>query len=132
MDDENRESFAMYRLEKAKETLKSAQILFEVKDYTGANNRAYYAIFYAIRAILALEETDFKRHKDVIAYFNQKYIKLETFPRKLGSKIAQAQRVREDSDYDDKYQISYEKTEQQIETAKEVIIEVEQFIKSRV
>ena len=109
-----------------------AQILFEVKDYTGANNRAYYAIFYAIRAILALEETDFKRHKDVIAYFNQKYIKPEIFPRKLGSKISQAQRVREDSDYDDKYQISYEKTEQQIETAKEVIIEVEQFIKSRV
>ena len=132
MDNENIESFALYRLEKAKETLKSAQILFEVKDYTGANNRAYYAIFYAIRAILALEETDFKRHKDVIAYFNQKYIKPEIFPRKLGSKISQAQRVREDSDYDDKYQISYEKTEQLIETAKEVIIEVEQFIKSRV
>ena len=132
MDNENIESFALYRLEKAKETLKSAQILFEVKDYTGANNRAYYAIFYAIRAILALEKTDFKRNKDVIAYFNQKYIKPEIFPRKLGSKISQAQRVREDSDYDDKYQISYEKTEQQIETAKEVIIEVEQFIKSRV
>lgn len=132
MDDENRESFAIYRLEKAKETIKSAQILFEVaKDYTGANNRAYYAIFYAIRAILALEEIDFKRHKDVIAYFNQKYIKPEIFPRKLGSKIAQAQRVREDSDYDDKYQISYEKTEQQIKTAKEVILEVEKFIKSK-
>ena len=132
MDDENRESFALYRLEKAKETLKSAQILFDVvKDYTGANNRAYYAIFYAIRAVLALEEIDFKRHKDVIAYFNQKYIKPEIFPRKLGSKIAQAQRVREDSDYDDKYQISYEKTEQQIEIAKEVIVEIEKFIKSR-
>ncbi len=39
--------------------------------------------------------------------------------------------VREDSDYDDKYQISYEKTEQQIETAKEVILEVEKFIKSK-
>ena len=66
MDDENRESFALYRLEKANETLKSAKILFkEVKDYTSANNRAYYAIFYAIRAVLALEEIDFKRHKDV-------------------------------------------------------------------
>ena len=78
MDNENRESFALYRLEKAKETLKSAKILFEeVKDYTSANNRTYYAIFYAIRAVLALEEIDFKRHKDVIPYFNQKYIKPE-------------------------------------------------------
>ena len=49
MDDENRESFAFYRLEKAKETLKSARILFEeVKDYTSTHNRAYYAIFYII------------------------------------------------------------------------------------
>ena len=127
--EENRESLALYRLEKSKETLNSARILFKnVKDYTSANNRAYYAIFYAIRAVLALEETDFKRHKDVIAYFNQKYIKPEIFPRKLGSKIAQAQRVREDSDYDDKYQISPEKTKQQIETAEEVIKEVEGFI----
>ena len=87
--------------------------------------------FYAIRAVLALEEVDFKRHKDVIAYFNQKYIKSEIFPRKLGSKIAQAQRVREDSDYDDKYQISYEKTEQQIKTAEEVVDVVEKFIKEK-
>ena len=129
MDSENREGLAIYRLEKAKETLRTAQILFEdVKDYTSANNRAYYAIFYAIRAVLALEEIDFKRHKDVIAYFNKKYIKTEIFSRKLGSKIAQAQRVREDSDYDDKYQISQEKTKQQINTAEEVIENVEFYI----
>ena len=66
MDNENRESLALYRLEKAKETLKSSIILLdEVGDYTSANNRAYYAIFYAIRAVLALEEIDFKRHKDL-------------------------------------------------------------------
>ena len=88
-------------------------------------------IFYAIRAVLALEKVDFKCHKDVIAYFNQKYIKSEIFPRKLGSKIAQAQRVREDSDYDDKYQISYEKTEQQIKTAEEVVDVIEKFIKEK-
>ena len=127
MDNENRESFALYRLEKAKETLKSAQILCEeVKDYTSANNRAYYAIFYAIRAVLALEEIDFKRHKDVIAY-----VKTEIFSRKLGKKIVQAQKIREDSDYDDKYQVSYEKTEQQISTAKEVIKEVEKYLAER-
>ena len=61
----------------------------------------------------------------------KKYIKSEIFPRKLGSKIAQAQRVREDSDYDDKYQISYEKTEQQIKTAEEVVDVVEKFIKEK-
>lgn len=28
--------------------------------------RSYYAAFYAVKAVLALEERDFKRHKDVM------------------------------------------------------------------
>ena len=132
MDNETKEALSKYRFEKAENTLKSAKILFkDVNDYLGANNRAYYAIFYAIRAVLALEEVDFKRHKNVIAYFNQNYIKTEIFSRKLGKKIAQAQSIREDSDYDDKYQISYEKTEQQIKTAEDVISEVSKYLISK-
>ena len=132
MKDESREGLALYRLEKAKETYKSANILHkEVGDYTSANNRAYYAIFYAIRAVLALEEIDFKKHKDVIAYFNQNYVKTEIFPKVIGKKISQAQRVREDSDYDDKYQISYEKTETQINIAANVIKAVEEYLNGK-
>lgn len=120
MEYETIEAFAKYRIEKAEETLKSAKLLYDNNDFTGANNRAYYAIFYAIRAVLALEEIDFKRHKDVIAYFNQHYINKEIFPKKIGKKIAQAQRVREDSDYDDKYEPSKEKTRRTNRNSKRV------------
>ena len=129
MDYETTKDFAKYRLARAEETLNTAEtIAKDLKDYASANNRAYYAIFYAIRAVLALEQIDFKKHKDVIAYFNQNYIKTEIFPRKIGKKIAQAQRIREDSDYDDEYQPSPEKTEQQIETAKELIKLVKEYL----
>ncbi len=120
--------YAKYRLERAKETLKSAKLLYDNGDLIGANNRAYYSIFYAIRAVLALEPIDFKRHKDVIGYFNHNYVKPEIFPRIMGSKIVQAQIIREDSDYDDEYQPTYEKTEQQINTARELIKLVEEYI----
>lgn len=131
MDKETTINFSEYRLQKAKDTLNTSEfILKELQDYTGANNRAYYAIFYAIKAVLALENKDFKRHKDVIAYFNKEYINTEIFPRKIGKKIAQAQRIREDSDYDDKYEPSYEKTQTQIDTAKELINLVEQYLKT--
>ena len=116
-------------MKKAKDTLDTAKEIFKMgKDYTSANNRAYYAIFYAIRAVLAIEEVDFKRHKDVIAYFNMNYINKDIFPKMIGRKIAQAQRIREDSDYDDNYSPSYEKTEQQINTAEELIELVENYI----
>lgn len=121
--------FSKYRLERAKETLKTAKVIFDIKDYKSANNRAYYAIFYAIRAVLALERKDFKRHKDVIAYFNKNYINTEIFPKKLGHKISLAQSIREDSDYDDEYIASEEKTQIQIKTAEELINKVEQYIR---
>ena len=128
MDSETIEGFSKYRLNKAKETLETARMIFnEGKDFTSANNRAYYAIFYAIRAVLAIEEVDFKRHKHVLAYFNKEYVNKEKFPKKIGRKISQAQRIREDSDYDD-YEPSFEKTEQQINTAQELIDLVEEYI----
>ena len=129
MDSETIEGFSKYRLNKAKETLETARMIFnEGKDFTSANNRAYYAIFYAIRAVLAIEEVDFKRHKDVLAYFNKEYVNKEKFPKKIGRKTSQAQRIREDSDYDDDYEPSFEKTEQQINTAQELIDLVEEYI----
>ena len=129
MDNETIESFARYRLSKAKETLETAKMIFkDGKDLTSANNRAYYAIFYAIRAVLAIEEIDFKRHKDVTAYFNKNYVNTEIFPKKLGHKIAEATTVREDSDYDDEFIVKPEETEQQIKTAEELIELVERYI----
>ena len=118
----------LYRVQTAKDDLSSARILLRAGEYKGANNRAYYAIFYAIRAVLAIEEVDFKRHKDVLAYFNKEYVNKEKFPKKIGRKISQAQRIREDSDYDDDYEPSFEKTEQQINTAQELIDLVEEYI----
>ena len=43
-----------YRLETARNDLKSARALFAIEDYKGANNRAYYSIFHAINAIHAV------------------------------------------------------------------------------
>lgn len=121
-------SFAKYRLQRAKEDLVDAEISYKNSRYLNANNRAYYAIFHAIRAVLALERVDFKKHKDVLAYFNQYYIKTEKFPKIMSKKIAQAKNVREDSDYDDEYIPTDEETKTQIETARELIKLVEGYI----
>ncbi len=40
---------AIYRLETAKSELQSAKILFDAGQLKGANNRAYYAIYHAMR-----------------------------------------------------------------------------------
>ena len=124
-------NFAKYRLERAKQDLSDAEFSYDANRYLNANNRAYYAIFHAIRAVLALERVDFKRHKDVIGYFNHNYVKTEIFPKMISKKIAQASKMREDSDYDDEYIPNAEKTKNQINTAREIIELVEKYIESK-
>ena len=120
--------FAQYRLERAKQDLSDGEFNYRNKRYFNANNRAYYAIFHAIRAVLALERVDFKRHKDVLAYFNQHYIKTEKFPKMISKKISQASKIREDSDYDDEFVPTDEETKIQIDTASELINLVEKYL----
>ena len=119
---------ATHRLNQAKEELQDAKILFNIKSYKSANNRAYYSIFHAMKAVLALEPIDFKRHKDVQAYFNKNYINTEIFPKNMGRKIVDASKTREDSDYDDEFIVKAEETQTQINTAEELIKLVENYI----
>lgn len=50
----------MYRLQTAKSTFETAKLCIEYKHYKDAINRCYYAAFYAVKAVLALEEKDVK------------------------------------------------------------------------
>ena len=122
---------AKHRLEQAKEDLASAKLNYEHNLYKSANNRAYYSIFHSIKSVLALEQVDFRKHKDVQAYFNKNYVSKEIFPKIIGRKIVEASKMREDSDYDDEFIVDSEKTKKQIETAIELIELVEKYIEEQ-
>lgn len=128
MNRKKSKDLSYHRLEQAKEDLTASKLLYNSKLYKSANNRAYYAIFHTIRSILALEPIDFKKHKDVIAYFNKNYIRTEIFSKKLGRKIVEASKIREDSDYDDEFIVSESDTQAQIQTAEELIDLAENYI----
>lgn len=46
--------YARYRLEKSREDLEAARLLFNNGNYRVANNRAYYAIFHAMPLIMMI------------------------------------------------------------------------------
>lgn len=129
MDNKEIEVLSKYRLNQAKENLEEAEALFNINKFKGANNRAYYAIFHAIKAILALEQTDFKKHSSVIAFFNKEYISKKIFPRELGKRVNEARFFREKSDYVDFYIVTKDECQTQIESAKLILENVEKYIK---
>ena len=130
MDKEKLLILAKYRLDTAKEDLQSAIISFDNGLLRNAANRAYYCIFHSLRAVLALDEKDFKKHSAIIAYFNQHYINTKKFPE-IFEMIKNASIVRNASDYDDFYIISKEKVAEQIESAKYILELVKKYIDSQ-
>lgn len=129
MLDERRIDLCKYRLKNSEDSLEVAEDCLAKGHYKDAINRSYYAAFYAVKAVLALEETDFKRHKDVIAYFNKTYVAAEVIPREIGRKVARLQQKREKSDYDDFYIASKEETIEQIKSAKETIEAIRDYLR---
>lgn len=126
--DESAIELSKYRLETAENTYRMAELCFENQGYRDAVNRSYYAAFYALRAVLALEGVDFKRHKDVVAYFNQHYVATEKFERELGKRISRLKTRREDCDYDDFFVIERDEVLVQLDTAEKVIVAVKGYL----
>lgn len=94
-------TFALKRLNLAKETMRDADLLFANGSYRGAANRIYYAVFHCMRAVLALEDVDFKKHSAVISYFRHNYIANGKLPIEFSDLIGITFDLRSDCDYDD-------------------------------
>ena len=88
-----------YRYEISTEALSDAVLMFENGRYKNALNRAYYAVFHAMRAVNILKHFDSSKHSGVIAFFNQNYVKEGLFPKELSKIIKLASENREKADY---------------------------------
>ena len=99
---------ALHRINVAKDDLEAAELNFEGGHYRSSNNRAYYAVFRAISACLALEFKSYKQHAQIIGNFNKDFVHTGVFPKEISRKISRAQEVRHASDYDDFYIVSIE------------------------
>lgn len=128
---ENKIVLSKHRLESAKETMRSAEYNYDGGFYRDSINRAYYVVFYAIKAILALEGIDFKRHKDAIGYFNKNYVATGIFPRDVGKYLGRIKLKREEGDYTDFYIASETEAKEQIDRAKYILEIIENYLKDK-
>lgn len=122
---------AQHRFDTAKENLHDARQSFATGSYRAANNRAYYAVFHAISACLAIEQKSFKSHAQVIGCFNKDFVHTGIFPKDLTAKIKECQKVREFSDYQDFFFGTKEETEKQIATADLLIKLVGEYLQEK-
>lgn len=119
------------RFDHAKECLQDSKLLLAGESYRSAANRAYYAVFHAMRAVLALDGVDMKHHSGIISEFRKRYIKTAIFDASLSGIISELSSVREGSDYNDFFIVSKSETIQQVQAAEEFLAEIQAYLSTR-
>lgn len=117
-----------YRIDNAKEKLESAKLLLDAGKYRDSIGRSYYAIFTAVRAVLAIDKVDFSKHSGVIAFFQKEYIKTGKFDVKYSRYLQTAFQIRNNCDYNDFFIASKQDAEEQYDRAVEFYEEILKFL----
>ncbi len=125
---DSRQELIQYRLDTAKEKLRAAKVLLDSENYKDSVGRSYYAMFSAVRALLAKDNVDFARHSGVIAYFQREYVKTEKIEKKYSKYLSEAFQVRNNCDYADFYLIVKEDAAEQSQRAEEFINAIEAYL----
>jgi uncharacterized protein len=90
-----------YRFEKARNTLADARLYFKSATLDTSVNRIYYAIFYAVTALLLTRDLSSSKHSGVRSLFNREFVKQGIVDTELGRFFSDMQGNRQEGDYKD-------------------------------
>ena len=127
---DNKKELMMYRMTGAKEKLDSSKLILDNGNYKDSIGRSYYAMFSAVRAILALDGVDYSKHAGVIAYFQKEYVKTGKFDKLYSKYLSQAFQIRNQADYEDFYIVSQKDATAQFKRADEFVKVVQVYLES--
>lgn len=71
-------------------------------------NRAYYAMFYAVLALLVYQPYSSSKHAGILTYFNKHFIKGGILPVEIGRSLNKAFELRQRGDYREYVELEHE------------------------
>jgi len=98
---EETKTVIIYRLERANESLRDAKNLFEGKSLNSSVNRIYYAMFYAVNALLLTKNLSSSRHSGVRVLFFKEFVNKREVEEKDGEFYSEIFEKRQLGDYKD-------------------------------
>lgn len=101
MDEKSIQALVTYRLKRAGEALREADILIKNGCYNTAVNRLYYACYYALIALLVKNHVVTQTHDGVKQMFGLHFIATGKIDRKYARFYSQLFNDRISGDYDD-------------------------------
>lgn len=130
MTPEERKQYVEYRIDSAYKTVEAAKLLADRGFWNSAINRLYYAIFYAVNALLVLNDIPTKSHSATKSKFSQHFIKTGKIDKKYGKLLAQLYDWRQKGDYENIFDYDEESVKPLFEPVNEMIDIIDQEIKN--
>ena len=131
MIDERLRELVKLRMQQARETLHEAHILLAEHASRGAVNRAYYAMFYAVLAILATKGLGSSKHSGAISLFDREFVKLGDLSKKSSRSLHMAFEHRQRADYGELIQVDEPTVTRVIQEADTFIQNIQAYMKAR-
>jgi uncharacterized protein (UPF0332 family) len=128
MTNDNLRTLGQSRLAQADEALSAAQILLAQDSLRTAVNRAYYAMFYAVLALLAVRKQETSKHAGAISLFDREFVKPGVFSKNLSQYLHRAFRRRLAADYAVPSTIQQTETQQVFDEAKVFIARIKTYL----
>ena len=82
-----------------------------------AVGRAYYAAFYAAKALLATQAIDVKKHSGVVSLLGRHFVRVGLLPPEMGRALHELMRARIRADYDRKVRFAPDEVAAYVEEA---------------
>jgi uncharacterized protein (UPF0332 family) len=117
-----------YRLAQAKEALDAAALNLANGLHHSAVNRAYYAMFYAVLALLAARQAETSRHSGAIAQFDQLYVKPTLLPKEFSRWLHDAFLHRQAADYGVELSVSRDEIDALLVHARDFLAGVSEYL----
>jgi uncharacterized protein (UPF0332 family) len=93
-----------------------------------AVNRAYYAMFYGVLALLAARQAETSKHSGAISQFDQLYVKTALLPKDFSPWLHDAFLNRRAADYGSELTLSREDIDALLAHARDFLAGVRQFL----
>ena len=119
---------AKYRLEKAKNTLSYAKSYIDDTTLDSTVNRIYYAMFYAVNALLITKGLYSSKHSGVRSIFNREIVNEGLIEKQWGEFFTDMFDRRQKGDYKDFVKFEKQDVEEWLKKSEEFINKIEQLL----
>ena len=114
------------RVRAAEEALRASHLLLDNGLWSDAISRAYYAMVYAARALLATKGLEPTTHRGTVHLFGREFVRPGTFSVEVAKSLTAAMALRDRADYGMRDDLTERDARRTVEAAQEFVAAAKQ------